>query len=82
MNKIQNKGDPDHVYIDINLYNQPDQIDDKPQFLEYCEQRQSPIVPTNAENWYMSVVRFSLQTGSTLPIWIPKLELGQSNPVC
>lgn len=80
MNKIQNKGDPDHVYIDINLYNQPDQIDDKPQFLEYCEQRQSPILPTNAEDWYMSVVRFSLQTGSTLPIWIPKLELGQSNP--
>ena len=34
MNKIQNKGDPDHVYIDINLYNQPDQIDDKPQFLD------------------------------------------------
>ena len=73
------KIDPDHVYIDINVYNQPNDVDNAPQFLEYTEQRQSPILPTSSEEWYMSVVRFSLQT-SSLPIWYPKIELNQNNP--
>ena len=45
------KIDPDHVYIDINVYNQPNDVDNAPQFLEYTEQRQSPILPTSSEEW-------------------------------
>lgn len=73
---------PEHVYLDINVYNQPAENDfnSPPVQLEYIETRQSSILPTPAEEWNMSIVRFQLQTCSGLPIWYPKLVLGQTDP--
>jgi hypothetical protein len=73
---------PEHVYLDINVYNQPDENDfNSPAVnLEYVESRQSSILPTPSEEWNMSIVRFSLQSASVLPIWYPKLQLNQSDP--
>jgi len=77
MNDTVNESE--HVYIDINIYNQPDQDDfnSPPRALEYIEQRQSSILPSPSNEWNMSIVRFQLQTASTMPVFYAKLQLNQ-----
>lgn len=80
MNDTNNESE--HVYIDINIYNQPDQDDfnSPPRALEYIEQRQSSILPSPSNEWNMSIIRFSLQTASSMPVFYAKLQLNQPDP--
>lgn len=65
---------PDHIYMDINVYNKPG-VNDADKHLQYTEIRNNLILDKPSD-YFMSVVRFSLETGSSLPIWVPKIEPG------
>jgi hypothetical protein len=66
-----------HIYYNINIINNATD-GQKKEFVNFQEIRSSPFL-TNPSDYYMSVVRFNLQTPS-LPLFIPQIEIGQSNP--
>ena len=67
--------DPCHVYYDMNIINN-DQIGDKPPpNLVFNDIRSNPIL-ADPSQYFCSVVRFTIQTGNSLPLWIPQIQLG------
>ena len=49
----QTKGDVDHTYVDISVFNAPKSDGtDKRKVLQYIEQRQTPILSERASNHY------------------------------
>ena len=76
----QTKGDVDHTYVDISVFNAPKSDGtDKRKVLQYIEQRQTPILSERASNYYLSITRFSLQTGNSIPIFIAKVDTANNN---
>jgi hypothetical protein len=76
----QKDSNPDKVYYDLtiaNLNNGDVNAVNSP-YLIFNEQRQNSIIP-NTGDYYMSIVRFQLDT-SSLPIFVPIIQLGQSDP--
>ena len=69
----------DHIYINLNTVNNDNEspYTGFPQ-LSFEETRNVPIL-NNASEYYLSVVRFQLET-STLPVFIPVVLQGQANP--
>jgi hypothetical protein len=70
---------PYHVYYDLDIINNDTTGLSPPPNLAFNEVRNSPYL-MSPENYFMSVVRFSLQTPS-LPNFIPQVMLGQSDPL-
>jgi len=70
--------DPYHVYMDLDVINSDYDATDKPQ-LRFEETRNTPFLPGDSADYFCSVVRFNIQTGNTLPVFIPRVETGQSN---
>lgn len=69
--------DSDHIYYNITILNS-DNGSTRPPEVIFNEIRNSPYI-NNPADYYMSVVRFSLETPS-LPILLPQIQLGQTNP--
>jgi len=68
---------PYHVYYNMDLINNNTATTALPANFVYNEVRNSPFLGS-PENYFMSVVRFSVQT-PTLPIFIPQILLGQAD---
>lgn len=66
---------PDTVYYDCNIVNNDQE---KPQRIIFNDIRSSPIL-SNPELYQLSVIRFSMETGNSLPIFIPSIQIGQPN---
>jgi hypothetical protein len=75
---LQGSGDPDHMYVDINIINN-DNGANPPVQLQYRETRDSAIVADPSE-YYISIVRFRIDTQSGLPLMIPQIQTGQNDP--
>jgi hypothetical protein len=79
--QINSKYDPTqpyHSYYSVDMINN-DTTGSRPlPALSFDEIRNSPYLSA-PENYFLSVVRFSIQT-PTLPVFIPQVELGQTNP--
>jgi hypothetical protein len=69
---------PYHIYYDLDLINNDTTGSNPPATLRFNEIRNSPYL-MSPENYFMSVVRFSLQTPS-LPVFVPQAQLGQADP--
>jgi hypothetical protein len=69
---------PDHIYLDISMINDDRTGTNQAPFLYFNETRNNPIL-MNASQYYLSVVRFDLKTGS-LPIFLPQVDLSQTDP--
>jgi hypothetical protein len=69
---------PYQLYFDLDILNNDATGDKAPIKLNFNEIRNSPYM-TAPENYFMSVIRFQLQTPS-LPVFIPQIQLGQTNP--
>jgi hypothetical protein len=69
--------DSDHIYYNITILNS-DNGNTRPPEVIFNEIRNSPYL-SNPQDYYMSVVRFSLET-PTLPVFIPQAQLGQTDP--
>jgi len=70
--------DPYHVYLDLDVVNNDYNSTTKPH-LRFEETRNTHILPSDGADYFCSIVRFSIQTGNTLPVFIPKIETGQSD---
>lgn len=68
---------PFHIYYDINMINNDVSGQQNPAPIIFNESRTNPYI-ASPENYFASVIRFSLQTPS-LPVFIPMVELGQSD---
>jgi hypothetical protein len=67
-----------HQYYDLDAINNITAAGTVPVRFSITEVRNNPFLNT-PDNYFMSVVRFSLQTPS-LPVFIPVVELGQADP--
>lgn len=66
-----------HTYVDFSIVN--NRQDGRPQDIIFNDLRNSKILE-DAGSYYLSVVRFHIDTFSSLPAWIPLIQVGQSNP--
>jgi hypothetical protein len=67
--------DPTHVYLNLDVVNNSTT---NAQPLVFNETRNMPFL-TNSENYFCSVVRFTLQTSNSLPVFIPDILTGQDD---
>ena len=71
---------PFHVYLDLDvLNNDTNPASNAPQ-LSFEETRTQPFLDGTAEDYFVAIARFSIQTGGTLPVFIPAIQTGQSDP--
>jgi hypothetical protein len=69
---------PDHVYLDLATVNN-DMVGTYRQQLSFTETRTADIID-NPSNYFMSVVRFEVDTpGASLPLFIPKMLIDGEN---
>ena len=66
-------GQPYHVYIDLDVLNNDFDSGAQSHRLEFQETRNSPFLDGDASNYFCSIVRFSIQTGNALPVFIPRI---------
>jgi len=79
--QLANKYDPTqpfHIYYDLDAINNETTGNNPPVRFSMTETRNSPFL-LSPDNYFMSVIRFSLQT-PTLPVFIPQILLGQISP--
>ena len=70
--------DPYHVYMDLDVINNDYNAISKPQ-LRFEETRNTPFLPGDSADYFCSIVRFNIQTGNTLPVFIPRIRTGQAD---
>lgn len=79
--QLANKYDPTqpfHIYYDLDVINnETTGTNNVPVRFSITDVRNSPFL-NSPENYFMSVVRFSLMT-PTLPVFIPQVQLNQGN---
>ena len=63
-----------HVYYDLNIVNNNQDAKTEPPRLVFNDIRNSNIL-SNPSDYYLSVVRFTLQTANSIPIWIPEIDV-------
>ena len=68
--------DPHHVYLDLDVINNNENNKVLPS-LRFEEIRNTPFLDGDSSEYFCSIVRFTIQTGNTLPVFIPKIKLGQ-----
>ena len=69
--------DDTHIYYDISIFNN-DISGDMPVNLKFSEQRSGGALIENPQDYYLSIVRFEIDSPS-LPIFIPQRRLGSSS---
>ena len=64
---------PYHVYLDLDVVNN-DFSSNTPPPLKFEENRNAPFLDGSSADYFCSIVIFSIQTGSSLPVFIPKIN--------
>ena len=64
---------PYHVYVDLDAVNN-DFSSKSPPLLRFDETRDYPFLDGDSAEYFCSVVRFSIQTANSLPVFIPKMD--------
>ena len=68
-----------HVYLDLDVVNNNFRSEATAPVLRFEETRNSPYLDGDSADYYCSIIRFSIQTGNSLPVFIPRIETGQTN---
>jgi hypothetical protein len=71
---------PFHVYLDLDVLNNDTNPASKAPQLSFEETRTQPFLDGTADDYFVAIARFSIQTGGTLPVFIPAIQTGQSDP--
>ena len=71
---------PFHVYLDLDVFNNSTDFTAKPPQLSFEETRTQSFLDGTAEDYFVAIARFSIQTGETLPVFIPAIDTTQSDP--
>lgn len=75
-NKKNSDTQPYHIYYDMNLINNDSSFPAPPVRFQYKETRSNYFL-LSPQDYYMSIVRFNLQT-PTLPVFIPQVDINAS----
>ena len=70
--------DPYHVYLDLDVINNDYENKGYPN-LRFEETRNNPFLEGDSSEYFCSIVRFTIQTGKTLPVFIPRILVGQAD---
>ena len=76
LNPVKNASKADQIYFDITVSNFQSTTTQPPVFY-FNEQRSTPFV-MNPEDYYLSILRFTVETG-TLPVFIPSIKPNSPN---
>ena len=79
---MTSSSDPSHVYVNLGIINADSGLEGlaPPVRASFSESRATPIV-SNTSEYDLSVVRFTANgLGPALPLWIPQIQTGQSDP--
>ena len=71
---------PYHIYLDLDVLNNDVESGAQPHPLVFEETRNTPFLDGDSSNYFCSIVRFSIQTGSSLPVFIPRIDASQPDP--
>jgi len=67
-----------HIYLDLQIVNNNQNNNEPPPVLRFEETRNSPFLPGDSADYFCSILRFSVETGDEIPVFIPRIELGES----
>ena len=70
---------PIHIYVDLDVTNDDLNHTSQPPQLSFEVTRNHPFLEGNASNYFVTISRFSIQTGSSLPVFIPSIVPNQSD---
>ena len=65
------------MYADLDVTNNDLTNDINAPSLRFEETRASPYIEGDSADYLRSIIRFSIQTGSCLPVFISRIEIGQ-----
>ena len=68
---------PIHTYLDLDVVNNNLTGDLAAPALRFEETRNTPFLEGDSSEYFCSIIRFSIQTGNSLPIFIPRIQTGQ-----
>ena len=71
--------DPHHVYLDLDVINNDYNHNGTPPYLRFEETRNTPFLDGDSSEYFCSIVRFTVQTANSLPLFIPVVALGQND---
>ena len=71
--------DPHHVYLDLDVINNDYKHDGPPPYLRFEEIRNTPFLDGDSSEYFCSIMRFTIQTGNTLPVFIPRVVIQNNN---
>lgn len=66
--------DNQHIYYDLNIINSNQNSTSDPPRLTFNDIRNNSLL-SNPSDYFLSVVRFNLQTANSLPVFIPEIQL-------
>ena len=64
--------------MDLDVINN-DYVSTSPLQLRFEETKNQPFLDGDSSDYFCSIVRFSIQTGNTLPVFAPRIRTGQTN---
>ena len=71
---------PYHVYLDLDVINN-DFSSSPPPLLKFEETRNAPFLDGSSSDYFCSIVRFSIQTANSLPVFIPQIDTKAADPI-
>ena len=70
---------PSHVRVYLDVINNDLTSDIGAPALKFQETRTSPYIEGGSADYLCSIIRFSIQTGRSLPVFIPRIGLRQKD---
>src|SRR5512137_1326330 len=70
---------PYHIYLDLDVLNNDTAPTSRAPVLSFEETRTHPFLEGSASDYFVSIVRFSIQTGTSLPVFIPRIATGATD---
>ena len=69
---------PYHIYHDLDVMSN-DYSGNPPPHLRFEETRNAPILDGDTPEYFVSIIRFSIQTANSLPVFIPQIDTTASD---
>ncbi|MFM7978951.1 MAG: hypothetical protein ACKPKO_06505, partial [Candidatus Fonsibacter sp.] len=66
--------DPYHVYLDLDVINKDCTHVGSPPYLRFEKIRNTPFLDEDSSDYFCNIVRFTMQTTNSLPLFIPVVE--------
>ena len=76
---ISSLHDPQHAYLDLYVINNEYKHDGPPTYPRFAEIRNTPLLDGDSSEYFGSIMRFTIQTGSTPPVFIPRVVIQRSD---